>query len=175
MAFVISDIVTSEAEVIYERDSINAAQSDNLRLQLIMRAISIGMQHPLLGVSPSKLTRMLGDIARVDEIGIDCHNLTGYLIGGSGLTTFGAFCLFAFAMLRPPQRFSRSPQDSYSRQSVRMLTTMTIIWLIRSQFQEDVLFSATFTSGLALCVGLCICTGVYDRSSAISESTMQLT
>jgi hypothetical protein len=166
IAFVVADVVTREAQVAYERDATLEAQSDNLRLQLIIRAISIGFQHPLLGVSPTRLTRMLGTIEKVGDEGIDCHNLTGYLIGGSGLFTFAAFCLFAFAMLRPPKSHSHVVTDSISSQGPRMLTTMTIIWLVRAQFQEDVLFSVTFAAGLALCVGLCNCTGVYDRSSS---------
>jgi len=174
LALVVADTVTNEAEVAYERDATLEAQSDNLRLQLIIRAISIGFQHPLLGVSPTRLTRMLGTIEKVGDEGIDCHNLTGYLIGGSGLVTFAVFCLFAFAMLRPPKRRLDIARDSISSQSPRMLTTMTIIWLVRSQFQEDVLFSATFTAGLALCVGLCTCSGVYDRSSSSSDPATQL-
>jgi O-Antigen ligase len=162
LAFVVADIVTSKADVFYERDAINAAQSDRLRLELILSALTIGLQHPLLGVSPSRLTRMLGAIEKVDEQGIDCHNLTSYLIGGCGLFTFAAYCLFAFAMLRPPRRFSASSPDPFAIQSARILSTMTVIWIIRSQFQEDVLFSATFTMGLGLCIGLCIVCGVYD-------------
>ena len=174
LAFIAADIITTEAHVTYERDATLEAQSDNLRLQLIIRAISIGFQHPLLGVSPTRLTRMLGTIEKVGDEGIDCHNLTGYLIGGSGLFTFAAFCLFAFAMVRPPRRSSHTAGDSISGQSVRILTTMTIIWLVRSQFQEDVLFSATFNAGLALCVGLCNCTGVYDRLSGSWEPTIEM-
>jgi O-Antigen ligase len=162
LAFGVVEVVMSETEVIYERDVENAGKSDNLRVQLIMRAISIGFQNPLLGVSPTRLIRMLGTVARVSETGIDCHNLTGYLIGGSGLITFGAFCLFAFAMLRPPKKFLIGRRRPIAMQSARILFIMTIIWLIRAQFQEDVLFSPTFTSALGLCVGFCTINGVYN-------------
>lgn len=175
MAFLIADVATYEADVIYERDAANAAQSDQLRMQLIIRALTIGFQNPLLGVSPTKLTRELGAIEKVDEQGIDCHNLPGYLIGGSGLFTFGAFCLFAFAMLRPPRRFSSTSTDPFALQSARILSTLVVVWLIRAQFQEDVLFSSTFTVALGLCIGLCIISGVYSPPRTEEAETGEAT
>jgi O-Antigen ligase len=165
LAFVIAEIVTVEAGGVSERASVNAAQSDNLRFQLIVRAITIGLQHPILGVSPTRLTRMLGDIEKVGDEGIDCHNVTGYLIGGCGLVTFAAYCLLAFVMLRPPTGFNLRNPSPLAAQSARILSIMTVGWIIRSQFQEDVLFSPTFTVGLGLCIGFCACSGVYKTST----------
>jgi O-antigen ligase len=169
IALVLADYAASEAEITYERDANLEAQSDNLRIQLFRRAVSIGLQNPLLGVSPWHLTRMLGKIEKVADEGIDCHNLFGYIIGGSGLFTFGAFCLFAYAMVRPPRRARLPSATKMMRESARILTIITLIWLLRAQFQEDVLFSPTFTSGLGLCVGFCICTGVYGKLSGNQE------
>ena len=170
LAYVVSEIVLAEADVVLERDHFNAAQSDDLRMQLIVRAISIGLENPLFGVSPTKLTRLLGAICYVDDAGIDCHNVTGYLIGGSGLLTFGAYCLFAFAMLRPPAKLRANPTSSLTSQAARILFIMTVTWLLRSQFQEDVLFSPNFTIGLGLCIGYCVCTGVYQPPATESSA-----
>ncbi len=163
LAYIVAATVAVRTDVQAERDAINAAESDQLRVQLIVSALSIGAQHPLLGVSPPKLTRALSRATKISESVIDCHNLTGYLIGGSGFLTFGAFCLFVFAMLRPPRQFLLSAQDPLATESVRILATLTVIWILRSQFQEDILFSPAFTAGLALCIGLCISTGVYEN------------
>ncbi len=141
VSYIIADIVTAETDVVYERDITNEQQSDNLRIQLIMRALSIGFQHPLLGVSPSRLIRMLGTIAKVDEEGIDCHNLTGYLIGGSGLLTFGAFCLFAFAMLFPPRGFHPPQAPPWLAKACACLLLLPLYGWCAAQFQEDVRFS----------------------------------
>jgi hypothetical protein len=164
-AWLMADLITADAEPSHGRDAVNAAESDRLRMELVLRALAVGFQNPILGVSPTRLGRILGTIATVDNDGIDCHNLTGYLIGGSGLFTFGAFCLFAYAMFRPPKRLLRYATNPLALQSARILSTLTVVWVIRSQFQEDVLFSSTFTAGLGLCIGLCIVTGVYDKES----------
>jgi O-Antigen ligase len=165
LAYLVASFVTSEADTVYERDAINSAQSDQLRLELILNALVIGLQHPLLGVSPTKLGYSLSTLLQVNEKSIDCHNLTGYLIGGSGFLTFGTFCFFVLAMLRPPRAFQTAGVDPIAKRSTRILAIMTAIMIVRSQFQEDVLFSATFTAGLGLCIGLCICTGVYAPSA----------
>ena len=161
LAYVVASLVTADADAVYERDAINAAQSDQLRMELILNAFLIGLQHPLLGVSPTKLGYSLSTLVQVNEKSIDCHNLTGYLIGGSGFLTFGAFCFFVLAMLRPPRAFQMAEPNPMAKRAARILAIMAAIMLVRSQFQEDVLFSATFTAGLGLCIGLCICTGVY--------------
>ena len=163
LAYLVASIVTAEAESVYERDAINAAESDRLRLELILNSFVIGLQNPLLGASPSKLGYILARLVQVNEKTMDCHNLTAYLIGGSGFLTFGAFSLFVLAMLRPPRPIQNSEADPVAKGSARILAIMTAIMIVRSQFQEDVLFSATFATGLGLCIGLCICTGVYDR------------
>jgi hypothetical protein len=166
LAFVVADIATQEIEGYnYERDTINAAQSDQLRMELIAHALTIGFQNPLLGISPTRLTKQLGKIESVGLQSIDCHNLTGYLIGGSGLFTFGAFCLFAYAMWRVPKRFLMRTTDPFAIQCARILSTMVVVWIVRAQFQEDVLFSSTFTIGLGLSIGLCVICGVYDNSA----------
>jgi hypothetical protein len=161
IAMIIASIVLSEAENLQIRDATNAERSDQLRIQLVVRAITIGLQNPVLGVSPTRLTRMLGSIVTVSEEGVDCHNLTGYLIGGCGLFTFGAFCLFVFSMLVPPRQ-ARRVNDRLIRDSIRVLSLIVCVWILRAQFQEDVIFSPTFTGALGLCVGFCICSGVYD-------------
>jgi hypothetical protein len=166
LAFVVADIATQEIEGYnYERDTTNAAQSDQLRMELITHALTIGFQNPLLGISPTRLTKQLGKIESVGLQSIDCHNLTGYLIGGSGLFTFGAFCLFTYAMWRAPKRFLMRTTDPFAIQSARILSTMVVVWIVRAQFQEDVLFSSTFTIGLGLSIGLCVISGVYDNSA----------
>jgi hypothetical protein len=160
----IARIVLSEAAFVQERDAENAARSDWLRLELFERAVVIGLQHPLLGVSPTRLTRMLGsELVKFEEEGSDCHNLTGYLIGGCGLFTFTAFCLFAYCMAFPPRRVRLRTATRLMKESSKALTLMTLIWLLRAQFQEDVLFSPTFTAGMGICVGFCISSGVYRK------------
>ncbi len=168
MAFVVSRVILSEEEFVYERDEGRTEQSDMLRLHLLERALIIGFQHPLVGVSPTELSFMLGDLYKAGDQGIDCHNLTGYLVGGSGVITFAAFCLFIYAMLRPPPSKRHHP-DVLIRESVRLLSTYVVIWMVRAQFQEDALFSPTFACGLGLCVGLCIFSGVYSSKSGTAH------
>jgi hypothetical protein len=166
----IARIVLSEADVVQERDATNATRSDWLRLELFQRAVIIGLQHPLLGVSPTRLTRILGsELVKFEEEGSDCHNLTGYLIGGCGLFTFGAFCLFVYCMAFPPGRVRLRTATRLMKESSKALTVMTLIWLLRAQFQEDTLFSPTFTAGLGLCVGFCISSGVYQKGKIGQE------
>ncbi len=170
VAFGVARIVLSEANDVQDRDTENAAKSDSLRIQLFERAVIIGLQHPLLGVSPTKLTQMLGSsVAKVEEEGIDCHNLTGYLIGGCGFLTFGAFCLFTYAMGFPPKRARLGAASRLMKESSRILSLLTIVWLLRAQFQEDVLLSPTFTAGMGLCVGFCISSGVYKKGAPTPE------
>jgi hypothetical protein len=170
LALIIAKVVLSEAEYVYERDAANEERSDMVRFHLFERAVMIGLQHPMLGVSPTRLTRMLGTtVLQVEEDGIDCHNLTGYLLGGCGVFTFAAFCLFAFSMGKPPKRVRAPDATPMMRSSSRVLTLLTCVWILRAQFQEDVIFSPTFTSGLGLCIGFCIATGVYGKDPAFIQ------
>jgi hypothetical protein len=98
---------------------------------------------------------------------IDVHNLTGFLLGGFGVTTFLAFCLFCFAMLRPPPNLPRKGEPDDSRLlAYRLLRNVFLVWLLRAQFQEDALFSPTFCVGIALCTGLCISMGLYKKNES---------
>lgn len=164
-AFLIASIIRSNTSEIIERDAYNTEQSDILRWNLFTTALSQLQANPFFGVTPTRLRGALRMVPGVDSDAIDVHNLTGFLLGGFGVTTFLAFCLFCYAIIWPPPNLPRrcGPRDQRLL-SYRLLRNVFLVWLLRAQFQEDALFSPPFCVSIALCAGLCISQGLYTKS-----------
>ena len=66
-------------------------QSDTLRTKLVTTAIEIGIDYPLLGVSPERLPYELKSPSTARRRGP--HNVIGHLAGGSGLICLERCCM----------------------------------------------------------------------------------
>jgi O-antigen ligase len=150
---------------------------DTVRLNVVTQSLAIGLENPLLGVSPSGLSRELA--RRLPNEGIvihssrdakfvGSHNVVLQLIGGAGLIAFTFFLYLAWQLWKRP-RFpvGANPvliQRAYTSQS--FLRMMMILWILRGMFTDEILYSPSFCIGLGLCIGVCIVDGCWRRESA---------
>jgi O-antigen ligase len=140
---------------------------DTVRMELVSQSLRIGMENPLLGVSPSGLPRELGkrmprDAVVIHSMGdikfVGSHNVILQILGGSGVLTFGVFLLLAWQLWRIPHSSSAYPHPTIdvANSAHALLRMMMILWLVRGMFTDEVLYNPSFCIGLGLCVGLCI-------------------
>jgi len=135
--------------------------SDTMRKRLFYAALEIGLEHPFLGVGPTRLPYYLADRLKNSMDGIDSHNVFGHLVGGSGLIVTGIFLLGGLLMLRGPRRPPDTPEGHEALALVRM---MMALWVMRGMFSREILYNPSFAIGLGLTMALCLIHGLWGRS-----------
>lgn len=143
--------------------------SDHLRVQLIQAGVEIGVQNPILGVSPQRLPY---ELARRVPVGpaIDAHNVFTLIFGGSGTLTLIALLIFGWSLWRAPPG-QRAERSAGVVEAHFLMRCMLIVWCARGMFGGEVLYSPSFSLGLGLCVGLCLCRGVWPRRGRARAGT----
>lgn len=145
------------AENIFERkrrQTIEGYKSDEGRKMLMVQSLAVGIENPLLGVGLDELHHQmavrLGVIRfRIDQM--DTHFLPGYLFGSSGIFAFTLFFAFLTALFT---RFDRKALSLPSvRQARMMVMFFVILFVVRSCFSRELLYSPTFISGLGIVFG----------------------
>lgn len=147
-----TDLIESQVSTTVEGDT-----TDRMRVTLLMTALQLGAENPILGASPQGLYFELAQ--RVGGHGgiLDPHNVVAHLVGGTGLVTTAAFCLFAIFLWK---RGSGVKKDffgnEYARLAHRYLKLLMILWIVRGLFSREILYMPVFAAGLGLCIGWCI-------------------
>lgn len=140
---------TAVAEARWE-ETVQGYSSDKLRWELFREAWKIGLENPILGVSPQYLPRELSSRVHVELPPVDPHNVVGYVVGGGGLTLFAMFLWLGWSIWRAPRRGLRDPCVVATHRALQMLV---ILWLVRGMFTREILYSPTFSIALGLAIG----------------------
>ncbi len=138
-------------------------QSDRGRQELLREALQIGVENPLLGVSPQQLPYDLARRLRFPIDAIDPHNVLGLIAGGCGILGLAALIGLGWSLwTRAPAR--RARQLSPAARSGHALLRMTLIlWVVRGMFSREVLYSPTFAVAIGLGIALCVRAGMWRR------------
>jgi hypothetical protein len=147
-------------------ETLSGRTADHLRVQLFMGALEIGMEYPILGVTPQQVMFVLADKIMYKNA-IDAHNVFGYIIAGCGLIIFAIFMYIGWLLWRRPPTekkeglsriliFSGSPH-------FRLLRMMLILYFVRGNFSREVLYVPGFCIGMGLIIGLCIANGMWAK------------
>ncbi len=142
------------------QQTVEGSRSDDVRLSLIVSCLSIGSEHPILGISPQKLPRELGRRLSEPLPLVDPHNVFGYIIAGSGFLTFSALMYLGWTLWRRPRGL---PQAGRVNKAHSLLRMMVILWAVRGMFTREILYSPTFSVGIGLCIGLCLVEKAWQR------------
>ena len=130
--------------------------SDDLRWKLIYHSFAIGIENPLLGVSPQGLGHELA--ARFGFMGasIETHNVFAHIFGGSGVICL--FATFYCGYLMWSRRLPRLPPNRLEkfREARRLLRYLLILWLLRGFFSHEILYAPAFCMAMGLCFGYCM-------------------
>jgi hypothetical protein len=133
---------------------------DDVRKDILRCCLEIGMENPIIGVSPQVLPFEIGRrISLVHEYpALDAHNVFAHLFGGSGIICLAALLVLGWTMYawRPRDGIKVGGDDDPLRDARRLMRMMVILWAVRGAFTADILYSPSFCIGLGLSIGLCM-------------------
>ncbi|HET9053187.1 MAG TPA: O-antigen ligase family protein [Cyclobacteriaceae bacterium] len=141
---------------IFERKRVQTVEgyaSDEGRQILMRESMLIGLENPVLGVGFDNLTRELAkrlDINRYGMDRIDTHFLFGYIFGATGIFALFFFLLFLARLVRRNLYVKDSP---IVRKAWLLLICFVVLFVVRSLFTREILYSPTFMGGMGLVFG----------------------
>ena len=126
--------------------------SDTKRQRLIYHSTMIALENPFLGAGKEKLFTELATRLRVRGLPqVDTHNLIMYLTGGMGIIVLMLFLAFMRVLTLPPAWSKSLPAVKNARY---LILCFVLLFLLRSFFTREILYSPTFMGGLGLCYAL---------------------
>jgi uncharacterized membrane protein YuzA (DUF378 family) len=131
--------------------------SDDMRWKLIVYSFEIGLENPLLGVSPHGLELELA--ARFGAPGslVETHNVYAHIFAASGVVCMFLmfYCGYLMWSRRSPRPLPPKRMERF-REARRALRYMLVLWLIRGFFTHEIIFSPAFSMAIGLCIGLAL-------------------
>lgn len=129
--------------------------SDQMRRDLIIQSILIGIEHPLLGVSPKLLHLELANRLKWNNpTGLDTHNVYGHLIGGCGLLCFLLFAYIAYELWYWPIPPTATYYGRFGFLEARKLLRYSmLLFAVRGIFSAEILFSPCFCIVIGMGIG----------------------
>jgi hypothetical protein len=148
------------------------SSSDAMRRDLIIQSILIGLENPMLGVSPKNLHIELANrLGWADTPGIDTHNVYGHIIGGCGLVAFFIFCYLGRELWRWQVPHTATYYGRFGFLEARKLLRYTIIlFCVRGIFAAEILFAPCFCIAIGLGIGWAT---VNSKPMAIERRSMR--
>jgi O-antigen ligase len=137
-------------------------QSDQLRLDILAACVQLGLENPVNGVSPQRLSTEIGRhlYSKYRDEAIDPHNVFAHLIGGTGIPCTLALLATAVALWLWRPKIRRGMQLGASFFDARNLLRMTmLLWVVRGLFTREILYNPGFCIAIGLAIGLCIVEG----------------
>jgi O-antigen ligase len=142
--------------------------SDHLRLELFVAAVKIGLEHPLIGVSPQRVPYEIARHSPVSQELFDTHNVFGLLAGGGGSLQILTLLFLAFALWKRPVGWGRGLSRTPAGDAHFLLRAMVALWAVRGFFTAEILYSPSFSLGVGVCIGFCILREVWG-SAEVAE------
>lgn len=148
--------VVNFASDIVERkrtQTLEGYESDEGRKILIVQSITVGLENPIFGVGFDRLAEEMAMRLGVNRFGIfktDTHFLFGYLFGATGIFSLTFFLLFLWQLC---QKRIRKKELPAARQAWILVVSFVILFVVRSFFTREILYSPTFMGGLGLVFG----------------------
>jgi O-antigen ligase len=147
------------------KESFSSHNTDSYRWDLFKGCVEVGLENPVLGVSPQNVPSEISRVTHSNWYVADSHNVYGYLIGGTGLIATAVFLYMGWTLYRNPRKASvpaaKTPPDERAIAAHRLLRFMLILWVVRGAFSREILYTPGFCLGLGLVIGLCIVDGVW--------------
>ncbi|MBX2894282.1 MAG: hypothetical protein KF763_02485 [Cyclobacteriaceae bacterium] len=145
-----SDIVEHKSE-----QTLEGYSSDVGRQRLATLAFKIGFENPIIGVGMDELHRQMAYQLGLNRLGVektDTHILWGYLFGATGIFSLLSFLFFLLSFTK--QRFYHGLVETKPLHRTRILVIgFVILFVVRSLFSREILYSPTFMGGLGLIFG----------------------
>lgn len=142
-----SDIVERKQE-----QTLQGYRSDEGRLILIKESLKVGFENPWLGVGMDNLHKRMNQAVHRSSVeggSTDTHFLIGYLIGATGIFSLFFFFFFLKRVVERKKHIVRKVvEDPWI-----LLVGFVGLFVIRSFFTREILYSPTFVGTMGLLYG----------------------
>lgn len=157
--------------------TVTGQTADRLRVQLLLGGLQMGLDNPIVGVSPQMVAFEMPKYIDHQQLAyVDAHNVFGYVCGGSGLITFAALFYVGWSLFKKPpglkerERAAARDKTSARIQPHRLLQLFVILWAIRANFTREMLYYPPFCLAMGLVIGLCIAQGVWAPQKRVGSA-----
>lgn len=141
-------------------ETVKGYEGDRVRKDILWTCLDIGMENPIIGISPQVLPFEIGRrlSLRHNYQVIEAHNIFAHLFGASGVLCLGALFAVGWTMYawKPRGGGEVGGADDPLRDALRLMRMMVVLWFVRGNFTRDILFNPSFNIGLGLAIGLCM-------------------
>jgi hypothetical protein len=157
-------------------ETVSGYHGDRVRRDIIYACLNIGLENPIIGISPQILPFEIGrrlSVAHQYSV-LEAHNIFAHLFAASGLLCLGALFVVGWTMYawKPRAGGKLGGKDDPLRDAVRLMRMMVILWFVRGNFTRDILFNPSFNIGLGLAIGLCMLAEVARQERAASNGDL---
>jgi hypothetical protein len=151
-------------------ETVSGYHGDLVRRDIMYACLDIGLENPIIGVSPQILPFEIGrrlSVAHQYSV-LEAHNIFAHLFAASGLICLGSLFVCGWTMYawKPRGGGKLGGKDDPLRDAVRLMKMMVILWFVRGNFTRDIVFSPSFNIGLGLAIGLCMLAEVARQERA---------
>jgi hypothetical protein len=142
------------------KQTMEGNKSDEHRLAILSACLQIGMENPVMGVSPQLLPFELGRRTSIMSglNVIEAHNIFAHVWAASGVICFMALIAVGWTMWawRPRGGGKVGGADDPLREARKLMRMMVVLWVVRGMFTREIVFNPSFNIALGLVIGLCI-------------------
>ena len=153
------------------RQTVEGNESDNLRRDILLNCLRIGLENPLIGVSPQHIQVEIGRRLPViygEMRVIDSHNVFGHIFAASGMICFVALFALGWTLwtwrARDGSKLTGKDDPLFDARS--LLRMMVVLWVARGMFTREILYNPSFNIAVGLAIGFCLLTDAARRSRA---------
>jgi hypothetical protein len=153
------------------KQTMEGNKSDEHRLAILAACLQIGLENPIIGISPQVLPFELGRrTSVVHHLNvIEAHNIFAHVFAASGMICFAALLGVGWTMWNLKARGGgKIGRDDPLRDARRLMRMMVILWVVRGMFTREILYNPSFNIALGLTIGLCMLAQV-ARQQAIAD------
>lgn len=138
-------------------------RGDESREELFRAAMDIGLENPILGVSPQGLQRELARRLHSMSPQLDPHNTFTHLFAGSGLVTLGAFFFLGWTICT--RRPARRTQDlsPRARLALSLLRLLVVVFVVRGMFSRELIYNPAVAAAFGVAMGMALHAGLWRR------------
>ncbi|MBL8953700.1 MAG: O-antigen ligase family protein [Myxococcaceae bacterium] len=123
--------------------------SDELRWNMLLKALEVASENPILGVTPQELGYEMARRLNAQLDRVDTHNFIAYIAAGSGFPALFALLAVALTLWRRP-----FPLIAENRAASDLLRMLCLLFVFRGLFSREIFFVGPFPIALGLSVGL---------------------
>jgi hypothetical protein len=139
--------------------TVEGYHSDTVRQELVLVCLQIGLENPIIGVSPQVLPFEIGRRAKTFHQGVgEAHNVFAHIIGGSGLICMAALVFLGWSLCSWKVQTGKgvNTRQDPLREARRLMRMLVFLWVVRGMFSAEILFNPSFNMAIGLAIGHCL-------------------